>query len=409
VRPEIRQYFVEADLEGTPFNRENRSLIYSRSKKMSDTMPLGTRRDVYEVGYEWVNHSIWAEVVPKENERITFGGPDCLQPYSGSILNISGMSYGALSENAIVALSTAAKLGGFYHNTGEGGISRFHREGGGDLVWNVGTGYFGCRTEGGQFCERMFAENACTPQVKMVEIKLSQGAKPAHGGMLPKEKITPAIAEARGLVGRGLTEDCNSPARHSAFANPRELMLFVRKLRGLSGGKPVGFKLCVGRPKEFAALVRAMLETGVAPDFITVDGGEGGTGAAPPEFSNHVGMPLMEGIWVVRSILEGAGLRDRVKIIASGRVVSGFSLVKALAMGADACNAARAMMFALGCIQALKCNTNKCPTGITTQDPELMQGLHVPSKALRVANFQMGTVCGHQYQRPARKPNGQHV
>lgn len=393
LRPEIRQYFIESDKDGAPFDRQHRTIVYQRAKEASDLLPFGTRKDVYEENYEFAAHSMWPTVATVEKSRVMIGGPECKKPYSSSILNVSGMSYGALSENAVLALSSAAKMGNFYHNTGEGGMSRFHLEGGGDLVWNVGTGYFGCGTGTLKrvFDEKMFADNAQRDNCKMIELKLSQGAKPSHGGMLPKAKISPAIAEARGLKFPP-EGDCNSPARHSAFDTPEGMMNFIAKLRLLSGGKPVGFKLCLGRPEEFAALVKAMLTTGITPDFITVDGAEGGTGAAPPEFSNSVGMPMAEGLTLVNGILIGAGLRDKVKVIAAGKVLTGFSVVKTLAMGADVCNSARAMLFALGCIQSHKCNTNTCPTGITTQDPRLMKGLHVPSKAERVKNYQEKTV-----------------
>jgi len=389
IRPEIRQYFIESDNDPIPYSREMRSIVYQRAKGDNDTQPLGTRIDVYEEGYEWANHSIWPRVVPEENQRVLVGGPHCRQPYSASILNVSAMSYGAISNNAILALNSAAKMGGFYHNTGEGGISRFHKEPGGDIVWNIGTGYFGCRNVDGTFCPEKFKENALLPQVKMIEIKLSQGAKPGHGGILPGPKVTAFIAEARG-VPEG--KDCISPAHHSEFDGPEGLIHFVQTLRDLSGGKPIGFKICIGHPDEISAIVQAMLKLDITPDFITIDGGEGGTGAAPPEYSNHIGTPLVEGLTLVHNLLLGSGLRDRLKIITSGKIVSGFTLVKQLAMGADLCNAARAMMFALGCIQSLKCNTNKCPTGVATQDPKLIAGLHVPSKTERVYNYHRKTV-----------------
>lgn len=389
IRPEIRQYFIESDDFAQPFSRADRSVAYQRAKAMTDTLPFGTRKNVYETGYEWVNHSIWPTTVPKENERILIGGPHCKKPYSASLFNISAMSYGALSDNAITALNRGAKMGGFYHNTGEGGISRFHLQGG-DIVWNVGTGYFGCRTEDGKFCEEMFVKNALREEVKMIEIKLSQGAKPAHGGILPAKKITKNIAEARGLS--RLDQDCVSPPTHSAFSGALGLIHFVKRLRDLSGGKPIGWKMCVGRPDEFAAICHAMLETGITPDFITVDGGEGGTGAAPPEFSNRVGTPLTEGLTLVDSMLSGAGLRDKIKIISAGKIITGFQLVRQLALGADICNSARGMMFALGCIQALKCNTNTCPSGVATQDEELMKGLHVGNKTVRVFQFHQKTI-----------------
>ena len=393
MRPEVRQYFIESDSEGAPFSRLQRSVAYQRAKNMSDTLPFGTRRDVYAGGYEWVTHSLYPTHVPEENRRVEIGctNPDTTQPYSASLLNVSAMSYGALSDNAILALNGGARMGDFYHNTGEGGVSRFHLRPGGDIVWNIGTGYFGCRNADGTFSPERFRETSSRPQIRMIELKLSQGAKPGHGGLLPAAKITPAIAEARGLPGPPY-HDCHSPARHSAFCDARSMLEFIGRLRQLSGGKPVGFKMCFGRPEEFLDLCKAMLETGITPDFITIDGGEGGTGAAPHEFSNAVGMPLAEGLYITNNLLIGCGLRDRIKIIAAGKVVSGFSLIRMLALGADVTNAARSMMFALGCIQALKCNTNHCPTGITTQNPELMQGLDIDNKAMRVRNFQKKTV-----------------
>ena len=390
IRPEIRQYFIEADNDAAPFSRIDRSVVYQRSKKMQDTVPFGTRHNVYDVGYEFVNHSLWPKVVSPENTRQIIGGPACKQPYSASLFNISGMSHGSLSDNAILALNTGAKFGGFYHNTGEGGISKYHLRPGGDIVWNIGTGYFGCRTSEGKFSPENFVKTVSQEQVKMIEVKLSQGAKPAHGGILPKSKISDDIAEARGLVDR--TKDCISPPTHSAFDGAVGLIRFVDKLRELSGGKPVGFKLCIGRPEEFAAVVRAMLELDITPDFITVDGAEGGTGAAPLEFSNRVGCPLVEGLTYVDRILTGCGLRERIKIISAGKITTGFHLVKHLALGADLCNAARGMMFALGCIQALKCNTNTCPSGVATQNKELMFGLDVDNKSIRVYNFHHKTV-----------------
>eukprot|EP00629_Pelagomonadales_sp_RCC1024_P014878 CAMPEP_0119271720 /NCGR_PEP_ID=MMETSP1329-20130426/8195_1 /TAXON_ID=114041 /ORGANISM="Genus nov. species nov., Strain RCC1024" /LENGTH=649 /DNA_ID=CAMNT_0007271771 /DNA_START=130 /DNA_END=2076 /DNA_ORIENTATION=+ len=399
IRPEIQQYFIEPD-EGhgsVPFNRAMRSTIYQRAKGSTDTRALGTRRHVYAEGYEWANHTMFPVPADDVEDRVLIGGPACLRPYSASLLNISAMSFGALSSTAIEALNRGAAAGGFYHNTGEGGISRFHLAGGADLCWNVGTGYFGCgKTVDDRgtraFDPEQFRENATRDAVKMIEIKLSQGAKPAHGGILPAAKITQLIAEARGLGSGPWLTDCASPPRHSAFSDPVGLMRFVRELRELSGGKPIGFKLCVGQPHEFAALVHAMLRTGVAPDFITVDGAEGGTGAAPPEFQDSIGMPLAEGLRLVEGFLTGAGLRDQVSIIAAGKVYNGFSLVRTLALGADITNCARSMMFALGCIQALKCNSNKCPTGIATQNEELSAALHVPTKAERVAHFQRATV-----------------
>lgn len=401
IRPEIRQYFVEGDNEAVPFSRLQRTIVYERSKGIDSTMPFGTRRDVNSVGFEWANHSLYPTKL--DEQRVIIGknnSEKTTQPYSASLLNISAMSYGALSDRAILALSNGAKLGNFYHNTGEGSMSQYHKEGGADLVWNIGTGYFGCGafTKDGSriFDPDLFVTNV--PYAKMIEIKLSQGAKPAHGGMLPKGKITKEIAEARNLP-YPATQDCNSPSRHSAFSNPYELCQFISKLRELSGGKPIGIKLCMGHPEEFAALVRAFVETGEHPDFITIDGSEGGTGAAPPEFSNSIGTPLNEGLSLTHGMLVGAGLRDpidksqsKVALIASGKVISGFSMYRNFALGADICNAARSFLFSLGCIQALKCNTNTCPTGITTQNPNLSWGLDPASKQVRVANFHRNTV-----------------
>lgn len=392
IRPEIRQYFIESDQAGRPYDREHRSIVYQRAKDVEGTLPFGTRRDVYSSGYEWANHSMYPTTLcPERDSVVTIGGPDCKRPYDASLLNISAMSYGALSDNAILALSKAGKMGGFYHNTGEGGVSKFHKDGGASLVWNVGTGYFGCRDLDGNFSEDQFQKTIQEndDQIKMIEIKLSQGAKPGHGGLLPGPKVSELIAEARGVL-PGV--DCHSPPTHSAFSTPEEMCHFIKKLRLLSGGKPIGFKFCVGKPEEFCAIVQAMLETGIYPDFITVDGGEGGTGAAPPEFSNSIGSPLVEGLTFVHRVLIGAGIRDKMKIICSGKVSSGFAVVRNLAIGADVCNCARAMLFALGCVQALKCNTNRCPTGITTQDKELQKGLHVDSKSVRVYQFHKETV-----------------
>ena len=396
IRPEIQQYLIENDEQAVPFSREMRSIIYQRSKGLPDTRALGTKRNVYAEGHEWAAHSMFPQHIDGDGpaSRVRVGGSACKKPYDASLLNISAMSYGALSGNAVSALNLGAKLAGCYHNTGEGGISSFHKLGG-DIVWNVGTGYFACGSslEDGTrvFNADMFGQNANQDMVKMIEVKLSQGAKPAHGGVLPAAKITPAIADARGL-GPPPWMDCNSPPHHSAFSSPAGLMRFVQQLRDLSGGKPVGFKLCVGQPHEFAALVHAMLDSGIMPDFITVDGAEGGTGAAPLEFQNSVGFPLAEGLRLVDSMLVGAGIRHEIKIIASGKVYSGFSLVRTLAHGADLTNSARAFMFSLGCIQALKCNSNMCPTGITTQDDRLASGLDVDSKSTRVARFHRATV-----------------
>jgi glutamate synthase domain-containing protein 2 len=391
IGPEIHQYFVENDEDGKPFSRLNRNVVYERADKVDDTMPFGTQLNIYDPGYEWLSHSITPANPGELNHdpRIIIGGPDCKKPYSASILNISAMSYGALSRNAVLALNAGAKIGGFAHNTGEGGLSPYHLEQGGDIVWQLGTGYFGCRNQDGTFNETLFAERAVLPNVKMIEIKISQGAKPGHGGILPAKKVTDEIAKIR-LVEKGM--DVISPPRHSAFGNPIEMMHFIAKLRELSGGKPVGFKLCVGIKSQFFAICKAIVKTGIYPDFITVDGGEGGTGAAPIEFSDSVGMPLTDGLVFVTDALMGFGIKDNIKILASGKVVTGFDIIKLLALGADACNSARAMMLALGCIQALKCNTNRCPTGVTTQDKILQAGLSVNDKKVKVANYHHQTV-----------------
>ncbi|EHQ29042.1 FMN-binding glutamate synthase family protein [Mucilaginibacter paludis] len=391
LRPKIYQYFIESDTDGTPFNRLNRSVIYQRAKKVDDTRPFGTELDVYESGYEWLNHSIAALDHQHLNEdpRVLVGGPACTKPYSASVFNISAMSFGSLSENAILALNGGAKIGNFAHNTGEGGLSDHHLQPGGDIIWQIGTGYFSCRHKDGTFDYDAFAERAVLPQVRMIEIKLSQGAKPGHGGILPAAKVTPEIARIR-LVQMG--EDVVSPPVHKAFSTPLQLIAFIQKLRELSGGKPIGFKLCVGHKSEFLAICKAMVKTGIYPDFITVDGGEGGTGAAPLEFSNSVGMPLREALAFVYDALTGFDLKKHIKIIASGKVATGFDLVKNFALGADMCNSARGMMFALGCIQALECNMNTCPTGVATQDKSLMRGLVVGDKKVRVASFHKQTV-----------------
>jgi glutamate synthase domain-containing protein 2 len=389
VRPEIRQYFLEDDVTAAPFARNQRSIVYQRSKQQIDKRPFGTQLDVYGTGHEWINHSINPAPVADSNFRVIIGGADCRQPYAASVFNISAMSFGALSANAIRALNAGARKGNFAHDTGEGSISRYHREMGGDLIWEVGSGYFGCRNDDGSFNADKFTEQACTPQVKMVEIKLSQGAKPGHGGVLPGAKVTPEIAEARGVM---IGVDCVSPARHSEFSTPIELMQFVAKLRGLSGGKPTGFKLAIGHPWEFFAIVKAMLETGITPDFIVVDGAEGGTGAAPVEFTDHVGVPMREGLMLVHNTLVGVGLRDRVKVGASGKIITAFDIARTIAMGADWCNSARGFMFALGCVQAQSCHTGRCPTGVTTQDTLRQRALVVPDKAERVYNFHHNTL-----------------
>ena len=389
VRPEIQQYFIERESDGRPFSREMRSVVYQRAKGVSDTIPFGTQHWIQNPGYEWMVHSLQPVEPEKVVSRIDIGDASKGSVYSACVLNISGMSYGALSKNAILALNKGAKIGGFAHNTGEGSISPYHLQPGGDLIWQVGTAYFGARTLDGKFSRERFKENARRDSVRMVELKLSQGAKPGHGGILPKSKITDEIAAIR-HVEKG--RDVVSPPNHSAFNGPIEMMEFLSELKTLSGGKPIGFKLCVGKPVEFFAICKAMLETGFVPDFITVDGGEGGTGAAPLEFANSLGTPLYEGLALVHGALRGIGLRDRVKILASGRIVTEFDMARALALGADGCNAARGMMFALGCIQALRCNNNKCPTGVATQDSRLVKGLHVEDKAKRVARYHARTL-----------------
>jgi glutamate synthase domain-containing protein 2 len=391
IRPFIRQYFVESDTDGAPVNRMFRSIVYQRAKNELDTVSFGTRVDTYRTGYEWIGHSLSAINVDDmdHNLRISVGGPDCLQPYQASIFNISAMSFGALSSHAILALNSGAKRGGFYHNTGEGGISPYHLEHGGDLVWQIGTGYFGCRDEQGHFCPDSFREKSNQNTVKMIEIKLSQGAKPGHGGILPANKNTPEIARIRD-VEEGT--QVNSPPTHSAISSPLELVRFIAQLRELSNGKPVGFKISIGRKSEFIAICKAMVETGVSADFITVDGGEGGTGAAPLEYANSIGMPLREAIAFVDDCLTGYGLRSHIRVIASGKIFTGFHLVKNLALGADICNSARGMMLALGCVHSLICNSNHCPSGVATQNPRLYRGLVVSDKASRVAQYHAKTV-----------------
>ncbi len=391
IRPEIMQYFVETDTEGRPINRIFRTLVYQRSKKVNDTTPFGTQMDVYKSGYEWMDHSMYVQNTYEKHEkpRVKIGGKDCKKPYNACLLNISAMSFGSLSNNAIMALNKGAKIGGFAHNTGEGGVSPYHLEHGGDLIWQVGTGYFGCRTDEGTFCEDTFQKTAVKDQIKMIEIKLSQGAKPGHGGVLPAIKNTEEIAKIRHIEPN---IDVLSPPSHSAFSNAKEMMLFIKKLRELSGGKPVGFKLCVGKKEEFTDICNAMIETGIRPDFITVDGGEGGTGAAPVEFSNSIGMPLREGLVFVHDTLVGYDLKEEIKIIASGKIFSGFHMVRAKALGADLCNSARAMMLSIGCIQARECNINTCPTGVATQNKSLIKGLVVEEKSQRVANYHEETI-----------------
>lgn len=389
IRPELRQYFFEGDKDGTPFPRDQRAIVYQRAKKELDKRPFGTQLDVYDSHHEWLEHSIAPKPLAREPFRVLIGGPQCTQPYSASIFNISAMSYGSLSANAIRSLNQGAKLGGFAHDTGEGSVSPYHKEFGGDLIWEIGSGYFGCRSKDGRFSAEKFAEASADPQIKMIEIKLSQGAKPGHGGVLPGAKVTPEIAKIRGVEPG---HDCVSPARHSAFSTPLELIAFAAKLRHLSGGKPVGFKLCLGHPWEFMAIIKASLETGISPDFIVVDGSEGGTGAAPLEFMDHVGTPLRDSLTFVHSALVGANLRALIKIGASGKITSGFDIARAIAMGADWCNAARGFMFSLGCIQAQQCHTDRCPTGVATQDRSRQLAISVPAKSERVASYHRETL-----------------
>jgi len=384
IRPEIRQYFLESETEAAPFSRAQRSLVYARAKGQSDKRPFGTQLDVLAAGYEWITHSLAPTHLHDHNFRITIGGATCKQPYDISLFNVSAMSFGALSANAIMALNKGAYMGGFAHDTGEGSISRHHRVHGGDLIWEIGSGYFGCRDAEGRFSPERFVENALSPQVKMIEIKLSQGAKPGHGGVLLGPKVTLEIAEARGVQ---VGEDCVSPSSHSSFSTPLELLQFVQQLRTLSEGKPVGFKLCIGHPWEWFGIAKAMQESQILPDFIVVDGSEGGTGAAPLEFSDHIGTPLQEGLRLVHNTLVGLNLRDKIRVGASGKIISGFDMARTIAMGADWCNSARGFMFALGCIQAQTCHSGNCPTGVTTQDPKRQMALVVPDKAQRVRNF----------------------
>ena len=388
-RPEIRQYLIEDEKEQVPFSRQQRSMVYQRAKNISDTNAFGTLDNLYEGGKEWFLQSAASQPALDKDFRITVGGKDCSQPYNMSVFNISAMSFGSLSGNAILALNQGAKLGGFTHDTGEGAISPYHRRFGGDLIWELGTGYFGCRDAKGNFDPNLFAEQALDPQVKMIEIKLSQGAKPGKGGVLPAEKITQEIADTRRIP---MNEDCISPSSHNAFNTPRELVGFWQQLRELSGGKPVGFKLCIGQPWQFMAIVKAMIEMDNYPDFIVVDGAEGGTGAAPVEFMDSIGMPLVDGLLLVHNTLVGAGIRDKIMVGASGKIVSGFDIARMLALGADWCNSARGFMFAVGCIQSRSCHTNTCPTGVATQDPYRQQALDVPSKSQRVANFHQNTL-----------------
>jgi len=388
IGPEIRQYFVQSDLDEVPFSREQRALVYQRAKGEMDVVPFGTLHSTYRIDYEWINHSLAPAKIDSHDFRVLIGA-QCEQPYAASVFNISAMSFGALSANAIRSLNEGARRGGFYHDTGEGSISPYHRERGGDLVWEIGSGYFGCRDEHGHFDEARFVANASAPQVKMIEVKLSQGAKPGHGGVLPAAKVSAEIAATRGVP---MGVDCVSPAAHSAFSTPIGLLEFVARLRRLSGGKPVGFKLAIGHPWEWFGIAKAMHETGLLPDFIVVDGAEGGTGAAPSEFVDHVGVPMHEALMLVHNTLVGLDLRDRIKLGAAGKITTAFDIARTLAMGADWCNAGRGFMFALGCIQSLSCHTDRCPTGIATQDPRRWKHLDLADKATRVHHYHENTL-----------------
>ncbi len=388
VSPEIQQYFVERRTDGAPIDKNRRAIIYQRSKNVGSTHPFGTEKNLYEEGYEFIVQSLYPAALPHDPPRVMIGGNECTQPYSASLYNISAMSFGSLSKNAVMALNKGAIKGQFYHNTGEGGISPYHLQGG-DLCWQIGTGYFGCRNIEGGFSSEKFVENATRPEVKLIEVKLSQGAKPGHGGVLPGVKNTKEIAEIRGVTPH---QTILSPSSHSEFDSPEGLLKFIQKLRSLSGGKPTGFKLCMGLPDEFEAICKAMADTKIYPDFISIDGAEGGTGAAPLEFTDHVGLPLYVGLVMVDELLKKYGIRDHIKINATGKIFSGFDVIRALALGADLCGSARAMMLSVGCIHAQQCNTNSCPTGVATQNPHLMKGLDVKDKSERVFNYHKNTI-----------------
>lgn len=388
IRPEIRQYFFEGELDGKPFNRRQRSIVYQRAKNQKQTISFGMQDDPNRIGYEWAAHSVYPKKADINTFRTLVGSKQCTQPYSASILNVGAMSYGALSKTAVESLNKGAALGKFAQNTGEGGISDFHLQGG-DVIWQIGTGYFGCRNDQGNFDEKLFAEKTALPNVKMIELKLSQGAKPGHGGLLPSHKNTPEIAAIRHIKPYTTV---HSPSAHTAFSNANELMHFIAKMRNLSGGKPIGFKMCIGRKEEFTDIVKQMVETGIVPDFITIDGAEGGTGAAPLEFIDYMGMALSDALVFANKTLLEHGLRDEIRIFASGKVITAFDIAKNLALGADALYSARGMMFALGCIQALQCDSGKCPVGIATQDKSLYKGIDITDKSVRVANFHLNTL-----------------
>lgn len=388
ISPELHQYFVESNTDGKPIDRNHRAYVYERAKLQNETHPFGTELNVNEENFKWMQHSIYPAKKLEEAPRVLIGGPDCKQPYSSSLFNISAMSFGSLSKNAVMALNLGAKAGNFFHDTGEGGISDYHLMGG-DLVYEVGTGYFGCRTEDGHFSAEKFKEKAAIPSVKMIEIKISQGAKPGHGGVLPAAKNNEEIARIRGIKPH---TDVLSPPGHSMFSNAEGLLQFVKQLRDLSNGKPIGFKLCIGSKQEFIEICEQMLATGIKPDFITVDGAEGGTGAAPIDFSNYVGMPWENALIFVTNTLQHFDLKKDIKVITATKIFTAFDIFKALCIGADVCNSARGMMLALGCIQALQCDTNKCPTGVTSNNPKFMRGLVVQDKWQRVKNYQEQTL-----------------
>ena len=389
IRPEVYQYFIESNENGKPISREDRSVVYQRAKKTLDTLPWGTKKDIYANDYQWLAHSLRAKTLDNHDLRIIIGNEQCEQPYNASILNISAMSFGALSQEAVMAMNWGAKIGNFMQNTGEGGVTEYHFKHGGDLTWQIGTAYFGTRTIDGNFDPNIFKEKSRHPSIKMIEIKLSQGAKPGHGGILPADKLTEEIAAIRGVP---LGQDVLSPPAHSAFSTPIELLEYIQLLRNLSGGKPIGFKLCLGMRSDFFAICKAMLKTNIYTDFMTLDGGEGGTGAAPIEFSNFVGTPLNYAIPFVYSTLVGLNLKKHIKIIASGKITTAFDVVSKIALGADLCNSARGMMLATGCIMSLQCNNNKCPTGVTSQNPKYRYGLVVKEKYMKVTNYHIGTM-----------------
>lgn len=383
-RPEIQQYFIEKDIDGRPFSRDQRSVIYQRAKSQLDTAPFGTQFDLYKSGAEWLDHSLNPVEELHELPRVYVGNHQCKKPYLASRYNVSAMSYGSLSKTAVLSLNMGAKKGNFAQNTGEGGLAPYHLEGKADVIWQIGTGYFGCRNPDGSFNAELFEKKSQLENIKMIEIKLSQGAKPGHGGILPAAKVSDEVVAIR-HVEKG--KDVISPPWHGEFSTPAQMMDFITKLRNLSGGKPVGFKLCIGRHSEFLSICKAMIKKDVYPDFITVDGAEGGTGAAPREFTNHMGTPLDDALNFVHNTLIGFGIREKIKLIAAGKVIDGFSMITKFALGADMCNSARGMLMAIGCIQALRCHTNQCPTGIATQDPQLYKLLDVEDKSTRVARF----------------------